>query len=61
MAAYSGSIEGVRLLLSDQDILINETNDYGSTALILAVQEGHIGIVKLLLSDERLDILAHNQ
>lgn len=61
MACFHGDITGVEFLLQHQSALINATNGYGNTALILAAQENHISIVELLLSDPRLDILSHDQ
>ncbi len=61
MAAFSGSIDGVKSLLSHPEILINEPNDYHSTALMLAAQQGHSGIVKLIMANKQFEILAYNQ
>ena len=61
VASYNGDIAKVELLLSCEDTRLNECNEHGNTAIIWAALEGKYAIVRLLVADERLDVLVHNQ
>jgi len=57
-ACEKGNIKEVIQLLHEQDLDPNcgDPENYGRTPLYLACKNGHIEIVKLLLSDTRVDI-----
>lgn len=48
-AAVTGNEKLVRLLLSQKNILINESDSYGKTPLMIAVQNGHSDVVNMLI------------
>ena len=60
-AAYRGHTEIIQLLLAHPEILVNEKDSYGATALIYAASNGHPAITQLLLSDPRIDLKTHDQ
>jgi ankyrin repeat protein len=49
-AGQSGSEDDVWLLLTRQDIDVNEEDGYGKTALCHAAADGKVGVAKMLLS-----------
>lgn len=49
-AAMVGSVEGVKLLISEHGLSINSTNDRSETPLFLACRSGHGDVVQYLLS-----------
>ena len=64
IAAFMGSVDATEILLSDPDINVNQAIDNDgvtSTALTEAVRGGQEDILKLLLSDARLDLKYKNQ
>jgi hypothetical protein len=61
-AIWSNNIEITKLLLNRPEILINEQiKDTSNTALFFAVREGCEEILRLLLTDSRLDLKEHDQ
>jgi len=50
-ASWRGDLERVKKLLTKRKVDVNEKNEYGSTALILASLNGRIEIVKYLLAN----------
>ncbi|KAK7976295.1 hypothetical protein PG989_014758 [Apiospora arundinis] len=51
-AAVIGSSDCVRILLGEQGINVNLTDQHGRSALLLACRYGHFDVVKLLLDSE---------
>ena len=49
------------MLLQDERIEINKQNEYGTTALIEASDQGHKEIVEILLQDKRIEINKQNE
>lgn len=53
-ACYLGFIDIVKLLMEDERVDVNQTQNEGASPLLIACQENHIEIVKLLLNDPRV-------
>ena len=43
-------------LLKDQRVDVNQNNDFGNSALILAASNGHASVVQLFLNDTRVNV-----
>jgi hypothetical protein len=54
-AATSGAERAVAALLADSRVSPNKPRQDGVTPLLMAVQQRHVGIVRLLLADRRVD------
>lgn len=48
-AAYDGDVEGVKVLMKEYKINVNQTVNAGQTSLYWACQEGHEDVIKVLL------------
>jgi len=46
----------MKLLLGVEGINVNQARDNGATALFIALQNGHLDVVKLLLGMEEIDV-----
>jgi ankyrin repeat protein len=57
----NGSVEIVKLLLSQENIDVNSKNKYGWTPLSYAIRNRSVEIVKLLLSEKTLTINCKEQ
>ena len=57
-AAEEGRFDIVEQLLAIPGIDVNAKDNYGDTALILAVKNGYVAVVKLLLANDDIDINA---
>ena len=55
-AAKSGDVDKVREILLDCTILVNCTDSFGWTPLSLACHKGHLGVVRLLVSEFKVDM-----
>ena len=56
IAAQKGYLEVVRLLLENEDVQVNQENEYGCTPLMLAAYNGHHEVVKLLLEKDYIQV-----
>ena len=50
LAADNGHADVVALLLQTQPNMVNNKNEFGNTALMLAARSGHVKIVTMLLN-----------
>jgi ankyrin repeat protein len=52
-AAKSGGMEGIQALINDNpDLIFGKDDQYGQTALYVAVKEGHKEVAMLLLTNK---------
>lgn len=57
-ASICGDLQRVKELIEDAEIDVNQTGQYGQTALHFACKNGNIAIVNVLLSDLQIDVNA---
>jgi ankyrin repeat protein len=55
-ASFNNDVDVVRKLLTKPNININETDNWGNTALMSACNKGHIDVVNLLLDNRQTDV-----
>lgn len=58
LAAEKGWVELIEILLDTENIIVNQIDDHGNTALHKAVCMGHDGVVQRLLAVEDIDLNA---
>ena len=56
VAAYAGHTKVVEMLLSDERVNVNQSDNNGNTALMLAAYYGHAKVVEHLLKDQRVEV-----
>ena len=57
LAAHDGNVEGVRILLSEPGMDMNQKEKYGGTALMGASVSGHIDVLNLLVQQNILELV----